>query len=415
MSRFQRTTKNLAQRIDMHYFQLPHPARRRRLRLCVAIPTLAALWVAWRAFPKESREALSNPGPLSRAHALFSQRCELCHESQTAAFRKRATDNACMSCHDGPTHNPGQVFTPHCATCHQEHHHNTSLSAVRDASCTQCHARLRTQAGPTSFRSVNAFRGREHPEFIAKLPSFRDPGTIKFSHQVHMDTLQCDSCHAPASQNDSPTVQEARLGVGGSLPPSARVNFASGAFMAPIKFADHCAACHSDKLEFDKRILDSVPHDTPEVIHAAILKHAPANNKLVADLESALWQEKCAYCHTLTFGDGELPKVVSSSIPQRWFFHASFSHVPHKIFACQGCHTKAASSKAASDILLPGTADCQQCHRPGGFASSDCYVCHSYHDWRNRKPRQVTFDISCLLRKGSVESCKSPTEDQPQK
>jgi len=36
--------------------------------------------------------------------------------------------------------------------------------------------------------------------------------------------------------------------------------------MAPVKFANACAACHL--LTFDKRFDQGVPHDNPEVIHA---------------------------------------------------------------------------------------------------------------------------------------------------
>ncbi len=185
--------------------------------------------------------------------------------------------------------------------------------------------------------------------------------------------------------------------------------------MAPVRFADHCAACHSDKLEFDKRILDSVPHDTPEVIHATILKAAPASGQLIADLEQVLWKDKCAYCHTMNDAAGQLPKVASSAIPRRWMFHANFSHAPHSMFVCQSCHTNASTSKSEADVLLPAVAACQKCHRPGDAANATCSECHSYHDWKSQKKEQITFDASCLLEKGKVESCKSPTGAQPQK
>ncbi len=40
--------------------------------------------------------------------------------------------------------------------------------------------------------------------------------------------------------------------------------------MAPVKFANACAACHL--LTFDKRFDFGVPHDKPEVIHVFLVK-----------------------------------------------------------------------------------------------------------------------------------------------
>jgi len=205
------------------------------------------------------------------------------------------------------------------------------------------------------------------------------------------------------------------LGAAGTLRPSESMSSARGAYRAPIRFADHCAACHADKLEFDKRILDSVPHDTPEVIHAAILKAAPAGGQLVAILEQVLWKDKCAYCHTMKYVDAQLPQVASSAIPVRWMLHANFSHAPHSMFVCESCHTNASTSKSEADVLLPSVATCQKCHRPGDAASAACSECHSYHDWKSQRQEQITFDASCLLEKGNAESCKSSTNAKPQK
>src|SRR5213075_1350198 len=40
--------------------------------------------------------------------------------------------------------------------------------------------------------------------------------------------------------------------------------------MAPVKFANACAACHL--LTFDKRFDEGVPHDKPDLVHAFLLK-----------------------------------------------------------------------------------------------------------------------------------------------
>ena len=49
MARAKLTTKNLAQRIDLEYFKHPHPFRRLRFILSVALPLIALLWLGWYA------------------------------------------------------------------------------------------------------------------------------------------------------------------------------------------------------------------------------------------------------------------------------------------------------------------------------------------------------------------------------
>jgi len=104
--------------------------------------------------------------------------------------------------------------------------------------------------------------------------------------------------------------------------------------MAPVKFANACAACHL--LTFDKRFDFGVPHDKPEAIHAFLVRAfreyiaAHANEMRVrrdpgrdltgkplppairiltpaqwvaertAEAEDLLWRKTCQQCHTLT-------------------------------------------------------------------------------------------------------------------
>ena len=132
-------------------------------------------------------------------------------------------------------------------------------------------------------------------------------------------------------------------------------------------------------------------HHTP-AIHAEIMKHAAGKEAQVPALELALW-EQCSFCHVLKVTDNALPEVAPPTLKTRWFEHANFSHAVHSSFTCQGCHTAAATSTKASDILLPGLAKCESCHRPKG-ARSGCYECHSYHDWTKRQPVQTPVNIS---------------------
>src|SRR5882672_429462 len=71
------TTKSRAKRIALDYFKRPHPLRRARLVLSIALPLAAALVVTVYAIRGDHR--LYNSGPVSTAHSMFGARCEHCH------------------------------------------------------------------------------------------------------------------------------------------------------------------------------------------------------------------------------------------------------------------------------------------------------------------------------------------------
>ena len=273
------------------------------------------------------------------------------------------------------------------------------LAATADQSCTQCHANLRTNGKATSYVThVTAFTSGGHPEFAPLRAGFRDPGTIKLNHAIHLKAsllgpngtrvqMTCDDCHranaadqswrfgaAPASQSQSPSSMAANATAGAMMPVSAPRMFPPSysparAYMQPISYARHCIGCHP--LLFDKRFTDSVPHDTPEVIHAFLVKRyteyiathpaelretkstmaLPARpvpispriytppewvNTRVAEAENLLWRKTCKECHALSslpraqpapmMLPGALPKVAKSNIPVRWFPDAEFDH-----------------------------------------------------------------------------------------
>lgn len=305
MAGAERPTKKRAQRIDLNYFKRPHPFRRWRFWLSVAVPLLAVAWIAWHGLRGNQR--VYNAGQMSAAHAVLAAKCDACHFEMAGFFNKKTNDRACLACHDGPIHHDDQVFTPKCSSCHEEHRGQMRLAATSDAACTQCHADLRSTAGTVKFvRDIEKF-GSGHPEFAALRPGSVDPGTIKLNHAVHMKKnlkgpnglpvqLDCDDCHRPATSTDawrfgSPAPPVAMGSSGGpGLNPAANASTSSGAlasevmarksdlpsmilaraYMAPPTYAKTCAACHG--LQFDKRFTEGVPHDTPEVVHAYLLQ-----------------------------------------------------------------------------------------------------------------------------------------------
>jgi hypothetical protein len=454
-----RTTKKLAQRIDLNYFKRPTALKRAKFWLCVGLPVLALVWVAWHGLARDSR--VYSSGRMSEAHAVLEAQCAACHVQTAGAFSAKASDAACLSCHDGPLHHAAQTQTIGCAECHTEHRGRVNLVAAKNQSCAQCHGDLKTSGGAAHYAAhIDSFENG-HPEFAALRSSdgtvARDPGTIKVNHEIHMKPirrgpngpnvqLECGDCHQPAVASTKWIYAEAAY-TGATTSYSDRdevlaqqpgnlprfVPMSGRELMAPVKFATACAGCHS--LAFDKRFAEGVPHDTPEVVHAFLVKkfgeyiaahpaelreaRDPARdltgkpvqaavrvytpNEWVAarinDAEELLWRKTCKQCHVLATAAGQsnLPAVEPARTTVKWMPHAKFDHDAHRGFACEGCHEKALSSTETSDVLLPGIATCKACHAPGPeHAESRCFECHTYHDWSKRKEVKPTFTLPAL-------------------
>lgn len=388
MAERSRTTKKLAQRIDLNYFKrlYPIPKWRRILTL-----VLIGLGIAWLLV---GRQQTFNAGPLARSHAILTSKCVACHVAESG-FSRRVTDQACLSCHDGPMHHDRQTFTPACRDCHVEHQGSFLLASTRDKACTQCHAALKTTDGRMLYAAnIDGFE-ENHPEFAALRE--KDPGTIKFGHQVHMKKdlrsprgpvqMKCVDCHVR---------QQASI--------------------APIDYQKHCAECHP--LSFDSRFAEPAPHMKPEIVidfvtakfKEYIARHpeevrmvdvprtlqtplAPAANatewlsRRVVETKQLLWRKTCRECHTLGFKDAvSLPDVPLAAITSRWMKHALFDHKGHQMIACTECHDRALTSRDTADVLLPGIQTCRSCHHSGPEAAgANCSECHAYHDWSKEK------------------------------
>jgi hypothetical protein len=424
----------------MNYFKRPHRFRSWRFWLSVSVPLLAALWLLWHGLTGNQR--VYSGGEMSPAHAVLAAKCDACHFEMAGFFSAKASDRACLACHDGPIHHANQTFTPKCSSCHQEHRGHARLAATPDAACAQCHADLRTTGPATKFtRDIENF-GPGHPEFAAVRPGSIDPGTIKLNHAVHLKRnlagpdgpveLDCDDCHRPSTSTDpwrfgSAPAAVAAVSQKSDLPAMVLAR----AYMAPATYAKNCIACHG--LQFDKRFAESVPHDMPAVVHAFLVqkfqqyiashpaelrvtgldrdlpqKPSPVPVRVltpqqwvaerVGESEQLLWGKTCKQCHALSYSAGnELPTVAKSDITARWMPHANFNHDRHQMVKCTQCHA-ALTSQETADVLLPGIATCEKCHHTGkDSAESRCFECHTYHDWTKAKEVKGTITLSRLL------------------
>src|SRR6266851_7417888 len=99
-----RTTKKLAQRIDLNYFKRSTPFKRAKFWLSLLLPFLALLWIAEQNIFKDFR--VYSSGRLSEPHAVLEKECAACHAQKSGSFSAKASDSACLDCHDGPSITP---------------------------------------------------------------------------------------------------------------------------------------------------------------------------------------------------------------------------------------------------------------------------------------------------------------------
>lgn len=274
---------------------------------------------------------------------------------------------------------------------------------------------------PVQLASVAAFVPGQHPEFGLP-PGGQDPTVLKFDHAKHVDRLKdrfgemndrCRSCHnygqapLPPRLAGAPAAATAEA----STRPTVQNYSTDHRYMQRVNFQSHCAACHSLEMKRElavppamRRKLQELPHGNPQLVRNKLMASFPKSRfdeklllEMIADVHG-----QCALCHevtskppapgTLPRGGGATParenlaqtwlELTETGIPQssqrRWFPRAEFNHEAHDRLDCTRCHTNAASSARASDLLLPGLAGCVQCHKPeGGTAPAACQTCHN--------------------------------------
>ncbi len=181
MSIRNRTTKLIARRHDLNYFKRLSPVRAWQWYLAVGALVCAVAWFAGTTLARGASDF--SAGPMSSSHAVFGERCELCHVPVIAATRftpsfgrrNHVPDSACLSCHTAPAHHPMEsTAAPTCGSCHTEHIGSTHLAAVADRTCTACHANLESRTGVLRVAAHVGSFAREHPDFRPLRTAFDD-------------------------------------------------------------------------------------------------------------------------------------------------------------------------------------------------------------------------------------------------
>ncbi len=375
MSRRIRTAKSLGQRHDFHYFKRWTRGRWWRTLLGFGLPLIASFWLGGMAL-RQNNAAYSS-GPMASVHAVFGKQCETCHQPQFKAglvklgFRQHVEDSACLTCHQAPLHQGNQTFTPKCGSCHLEHIGSPHLEQAADQTCTQCHADLKIKSGTPHYVTTVLGFNEKHPEFAPLRAGFRDPGTIKLNHAVHLKAglkgphmesvkLDCSDCHRVVAEMDRPwKYGDAKLLRAAMtsdsthaetpaipLPKEAPHPGQGRSYMAPPSYEKNCMGCHS--LQFDRDIAESVPHgQQPQLLYEFIVTrltqyiaqhpgavHEPLTNvegriprgpepiiarnaaewvKLRTAMdEELLWRKTCLQCHTLQPPDAGSDAVANN-------------------------------------------------------------------------------------------------------
>jgi predicted CXXCH cytochrome family protein len=388
-----RTPRTLASWFELDYF------RRRALfrRLWGGLPVLAGLAAVFAlgAMYWAAGHRAFQAGPLSTPHAMFNDRCDVCHDRQGATLSRMwhgdsagsVSDDACRKCHEG-SHHHERSPVGRCVACHKEHRGHAALVRIDDRKCVECHRDL---SGITSF-AVS-----QHPPFRETT----DPGTLRFNHQAHLGSpkveprLDCSDCHKPD---------------------------AAGRYMQPVAYEAHCARCHPITVRLGGEQSDTLPHPrrggSADDVRAALRDRlarfiaAPGRERLLKAKEeegrlplpaSAAREDRefawvgreaaelgrvvfdgaggCRYCHAVT-PTGGLPVIAAPATPDRWRKQATFRHDAHRMMRCEECHDARGSART-SDVLLPRMEVCLTCHDRSakrGTARADCVECHAYHD-----------------------------------
>jgi hypothetical protein len=368
-------------------------------------------------------------------HSVTDDACATCHRQQMQPGEsffpvEHIHRDSSKEWHGrpAPSHHADLATPPACAACHPEHRGKPKLAAVEDRACTVCHADLNTVSARDSRPGdVSAFVS-DHPDFRARVRP--DPGRLAFNHAVHLKPegipvtrdqrrqLTCADCHQPGP---------------------------NGHLMTTVRYDQHCASCHPLSIQIvgDFAVpalaravgeFNRIPalHREPAIVRAnlrqryeqAIRKHpgllnAPRTPEPLVFLPGRNRQEHlpanqedwvrfqlqtaerilfngpggCRYCHHPSqttrplAGGRSLPAFMPSSIPDRWFHHATFRHeVPgHREEDCSRCH-RATASRTHRDVLLPGIGVCRNCHGRREEARTACGSCHRYHDTPGTKP-----------------------------
>lgn len=402
-------------------------------------PTTTAMPLVQRA--TFAPDQLWTSGPLSASHANLSNDCGACHDKAFVSVR----DETCRACHDKlPDHAPltrmqaaraapaglfgtakasldaaTHLTVGRCASCHKEHEGPNGALMVASTFCSDCHAGLKSRLD-TQLSNVPGFA--THPQFratIVSTPAVRNPrlmrvsldarprenSGLKFPHRLHLATD--NGVARMASEQGS-----FGKGGGSSLDcADCHLPDADGVRFTAIDMEKNCAACHDLAFARDRSgVVRTLPHGRPEQVvgimrdfyraqggpSTFVDRRRPGIVRTVAGGSAGARGDAavravfarggaCFDCHAVTppSRPGALDfGIAPVSLADHYLPKSQFPHKRHTAVKCASCHA-AATSDTSADVLLPGVANCQQCHgkvTAGATVPATCDTCHGYHE-----------------------------------
>jgi predicted CXXCH cytochrome family protein len=320
-----------------------------------------------------------------------------------------------------------------CQNCHKEHNEPGSIVSRSESVCLNCHQEMDpavkgfsqdthpafalTLLRPDLMRQggvpvVNWQREKVRPRMSEASASQAAPekeeNYLKYPHDIHLDpeevkhpvrgdALQCADCHTLTADREH---------------------------FEPIRMEKHCVSCHD--LSFDPRTPQKqLPHGSPKAVYETLEAHyvklafSPevldgferrrlpgreqeeegcdkdyecARQQALRETGRQFSQRGCVTCHEVSELDdaegAERWQVLPVKINHNWYADARFDHQSHLTQSdqrgdalCKTCHSADTSDKS-SDILIPGIAQCTDCHdsqAQAGRVALSCVSCHDYH------------------------------------
>ncbi|MEO0698703.1 MAG: cytochrome c3 family protein, partial [Pseudomonadota bacterium] len=392
-------------------------------------------------------------GDLSLAHHDLKDNCEACHATPFVSVQ----DNTCLTCHEElgehaaqPRLMEGMAPIPageawqwavaetlgkegpgSCTSCHLEHEGKVRQQAATQEFCADCHEALDGRLSDVAFGNAANF-GDKHPQFrptfytahgqdepvrVSLDERIEEKSGLVFPHDIHMSedggvarmAISLDGYDGPLECADCHALTEDKIG------------------FKPVEMEPSCEGCHSLVSGRDATGFTTLRHgDVDDLMEdLANLGNAPKRavvtgrgrpgqfaaggayainfgrptRSLIAINRALLPGGTCGDCHIPTQTGGR-PDLIPVNLPDRYMQHGFFSHEAHEDEECTDCH-EATTSEAATDLLLPDLASCQDCHigevvAPPGITMaslvkddevpSTCAMCHGYHTPTNPWP-----------------------------
>jgi hypothetical protein len=387
-----RDPKNLPEWIELDYF------RRSRFlwwlrRRVTWLTLLAGVALGAAAFlPRASR--LYQAGPVSTAHAMFNNDCGQCHTENFQTARRfwpvnesvRAVpDDACTRCHDGPPHNGQVKHSDHCAACHREHRGRVALARLPDSQCLACHADIRANSRHGHACPLTDVQGfpAGHPEFALwrdkspLAPGGKDPGKIRFNHEVHLRKKEGEGGGLLAPVNFRPGEPPREAPRPGE---TRRVELdctachrtdPAGRYMLPIRYELHCAQCHPLGVQIAGTIKDPDARQAAEALARDPAPH-PQPGQKPESVRAALRERflGLARRHPLVpAGEGEEPvRTWPQPRSPRALAEPPWDRVKRALSASERLPFVDAQVLHNQRLLFDRSGGCGYCHleKPGG-------------------------------------------------